>query len=231
MNPPGRLLASGREADVFDMGGGWVLRRYRDHEGAEREAATIEHVRRHGFPAPAVREAGGRDIVMERIDGPSMLDALIRRPWTLWRHARLLADLHGRLHAIPWPAGLPAPFGDGPATLHMDLHPANVLLSARGPVVIDWAAACQGRPEEDVAQAWIILATSVIPTLGWRLPAVAVLRRAFLREFLGRFDRTAVARVLPAVAAERMKDPHVLDAERRSIQRLLGRAAAVPPPA
>ncbi len=223
METPGKPLASGREADVFDIGDGWVLRRYREHEGAEIEAATIEHVRRHGFPAPKVREAHGRDIVMERIDGASMLDALIRRPWTFRHHARLLADLHVRLHAIAPPAGLPTPLGEGQAILHMDLHPANVLLSPRGPVVIDWAAACRGMPEADVAQAWIIMATSVIPAPGWRRSVGASFRDAFVREFLRPFDRTAIRRIIPAVAARRLRDPHVLDEERPNVERLVRR--------
>jgi len=224
--PPGKLLASGREADVFAVEEGWVLRRYRDHEGAELEAATIEHVRGHGFPAPAVREAAGRDIVMERIDGPSMLEAMLRRPWTARRHARLLAGLHRRLHAIPVLETLLAPFGQGSAVLHMDLHPANVLLSTRGPVVIDWAAACRGRPEADVAQAWIIMATSIIPAGPWRRRLANSIRGVFVREFLQNFDRSAVSGVLPAVAARRMQDPHVLDVERESTRRLVAREAA-----
>jgi thiamine kinase-like enzyme len=46
--------------------------------------------------------------------------------------------LHRQLHAIPAPADLPAPLGEGTSLVHLDLHPGNVLLTASGPMVIDW---------------------------------------------------------------------------------------------
>src|ERR1700704_6611413 len=109
---PGELLARGRAADVFAAGPGRVLRRYRKGEGGDTavEASVMEHARGHGFPVPAVHEAGGRDLVLERVDGPTMLAALARRPWRVGRHGRTLAELHRTLHAIPAPPGLRTPF-------------------------------------------------------------------------------------------------------------------------
>jgi aminoglycoside phosphotransferase (APT) family kinase protein len=40
---------------------------------------------------------------------------------------------------------------------HGDLHPANVLLAAGGPVLIDWIDATSGNPLADVARSSIIL--------------------------------------------------------------------------
>ena len=98
-------IATGRAADVFDAGEGRVLRRYRPGEGGdtEIEAVVMEHAREHGFPVPAVFEAGGRDLVMERVEGPTMMADLGRRPWRVGRHGRTLAELCNRLHAIPAP--------------------------------------------------------------------------------------------------------------------------------
>ena len=40
--PPGRLLGAGRSAEVYDLGGGRVLRRYNDRaQSAEQEAKII----------------------------------------------------------------------------------------------------------------------------------------------------------------------------------------------
>src|SRR3954452_17753013 len=102
---PGELIAQGRAADVFAAGPGLVLRRYREGEGGDTapEAAAMEHARRHGFPVPAVHEAGGPDLVMERVEGPTMLADIARRPWRVGQHGRTLAVLHQRLHAIPAP--------------------------------------------------------------------------------------------------------------------------------
>jgi hypothetical protein len=47
---------------------------------------------------PAVYEAHGTDLVMERLEGPTMLSALVAGDLGLIEAAALLADLHGRLH-------------------------------------------------------------------------------------------------------------------------------------
>jgi aminoglycoside phosphotransferase (APT) family kinase protein len=124
VNAPGRLVGSGRYADVYDIGRGRVLRRYRDSSAmAGREAEVMRHARAHGVPVPEVFAVSGTDIVMEYARRPSMLQVLTRRPWTLGHHARLLADLHALVHAVPVLGWLRAPFGAGPALLHLDLHP------------------------------------------------------------------------------------------------------------
>jgi hypothetical protein len=70
------LLGAGRTADVFALGDDRVLRRYRDGFDVTAEAATMLHVAAHGFPVPHVLQAQGNDLVMERVDGPTMLAAL-----------------------------------------------------------------------------------------------------------------------------------------------------------
>ena len=214
-------LARGRAADVFADGPGRVLRRYRDGTDTEREARVMEHARRHGFPVPAVYDVRGPELVLERIDGPTMLADLAARPWRVHAHGRLLADLHRRLHAIDAPPGLPSRFGGGPDLVHVDLHPDNVILGDRGPVVIDWVAAGGGDGADDVAMSWVILATSQIPAAQ---PARAVMtggRRLFLGAFLERAGRAAAAERLERMAALRLHDPHLLPAERRAVQALL----------
>ncbi len=79
---PGPLLASGRAADVYDLGDGTVLRRYRhSRHDTEHEARVMRHVAEHGFPVPEVQRAEGRDLVMDRVDGPTMLEAIEAAPW------------------------------------------------------------------------------------------------------------------------------------------------------
>lgn len=102
---------------------------------------------------PRVLEIRDGALVLEKIDGPTMAEALMRRPWTLFRQARLLARLHRDVAA----AGL----------VHMDLNPTNVILSGDGPVVIDWTNAGEGRPEVDAALTYVILSTSGGRPLAW----------------------------------------------------------------
>jgi len=113
---PGRLIGAGRSADVYDAGNGRVLRRYRDGRPAAwvaKEAEVMKHARAHGVPVPEVFDVSGPDIVMARAAGPTMVDVLIRRPWTVGAQARLLARLHDQVHAVPALDWLPTPFGDG----------------------------------------------------------------------------------------------------------------------
>ncbi|HKY50290.1 MAG TPA: phosphotransferase, partial [Candidatus Limnocylindria bacterium] len=82
---PGPLLASGRAADVYEFTDGLVLRRYRTDHDCVYEAAVMQHVRAHGYPAPEVVAVAGRDLVMERVDGPTMLRDLSSHPWRVLR--------------------------------------------------------------------------------------------------------------------------------------------------
>jgi serine/threonine protein kinase len=224
---PGDLIARGRAADVFAAGPGRVLRRYREGEGGDTaaEAAAMEHARGHGFPVPAVHEAGGRDLMMERIDGPTMLADLARRPWRVGHHGRTLADLHQRLHGIRAPEGLRSPLGRGEQLVHFDLHPDNVLLSPRGPVVIDWSNASRGDGADDVALTWVIMSTSVIPgPLPFRVLARAG-RDLLVNAFLGGVDAEAARERLGSVAERRLSlDPHLLAPERRALEALIARS-------
>jgi hypothetical protein len=94
---PGRKLAAGRDADVFEIDGpdsGRVLRRYRNGRPSEREAEIMQQARAHGYPVPAVYDVRGIDMVMERVSGPTMLKDLGARPWTMLQHAKTLAQLN-----------------------------------------------------------------------------------------------------------------------------------------
>jgi aminoglycoside phosphotransferase (APT) family kinase protein len=156
-------LSGGREAEIVDLGDGTVLRRYRSSGSPGYEALVMEHARKHGFPVPEVVEVRDNALVLERIDGPTMLHELRRRPWHARRHMRTLAELHKQLHAIEAPAGIDSA-GDGDTLLHLDFHPLNVLLSVTGPVVIDWPNARSGDAALDVAMTWVICATSGAPS-------------------------------------------------------------------
>jgi streptomycin 6-kinase len=209
----GTLLAAGRASQIFDLGDGRVLRRFRAGGNPEREATVMRHARKHGFPAPEVLEVRDDSLVLEHVAGRTMLEVVGRRPWTLRRNIAMLAALHERLHRIAAPPGLPAA-ADGEALLHLDLHPENVILSPSGPVLVDWTNARRGEPALDVAMTWVISATS-----GGALGRVA------MRLFLRHFDRAAVVAALPIAAELRISGPNVTDKERDAVRRLVARAS------
>jgi aminoglycoside phosphotransferase (APT) family kinase protein len=208
-----KVIASGRASEIFDLEDGRVLRRFKVGGDPDREALVMRNAADHGYPVPRVLEVTADALVLERVDGPTMLADLRRRPWRLSRHAALLAELHKRLHEIVAPQGVPNT-GKGDRLLHLDLHPDNVLLSPEGPVVIDWTNARRGDPALDVALTWVIAATS-----GGRQG------RVFLQRFLPHFDREAVLEALPAAAERRIADPNVTEDEREAVRRLVERHA------
>lgn len=216
---PGPLLASGRAADVFDLGDGTVLRRYREaHNDIELEARVMAHVAERNFPVPVVHAVNGNDIVMDRVDGPTMLERLVERPWTVFRHARTLARLQRRLAAIEAPPWLLASTADPShehSVLHLDLHPMNVILSPGGPVVIDWTNAAGGPAGFDAAVTYVEAATFTATSTAER-----ALQWLFVRSFRRIRGRRLLDAYLGAACDHRLADRNVLPDERIAIAAL-----------
>jgi Phosphotransferase enzyme family len=136
-------------------------------------------------PGERVNLDGRAGIVLDRIDGVDLLTELGRQPWTVVRAARMCGEAQARMHecrvashALPLLRNklerqLASPLvppelsevakrrldllPDGDALCHYDFHPANVMRSVKGPVVIDWPNAARGAPEADVARTLLLL--------------------------------------------------------------------------
>jgi aminoglycoside phosphotransferase (APT) family kinase protein len=223
------LLASGRDADIFEYGPGLVLRRSRDGRSVTGEAQTMEYLHAQGYPVPAVEEVSddGHDLVMERIAGRSMVEAIEAAPWTVRRQAATLAELHVRLHEVAPPAFLPqAPIGAGTQIVHMDLHPLNVMIGPQGPVVIDWTNAALGDPLVDVTLAWVLMAAGQIPAHKLMALLVGWGRARLVHGFLAGFDRAALVSRLRDVVAWKARNPHMSEAEVAGMWRLVDQEEA-----
>lgn len=186
-------------------------------------------------------------VVLERIGGTDLLTELGRAPWSVVRAARMCGSVHARMHQcrvddseLPTLRGrlerqltsplVPSDLGelaqkrldslpDGEMLCHYDFHPANVMRSPRGPVVIDWPNATRGAPEADVARTLLLLGAgepaSYTPTM--RL-LTKVGRSLFIWLYVGSYRRkrpldkkevrrwalpVAVARLAENIEAER----------------------------
>ncbi|HET9895872.1 MAG TPA: aminoglycoside phosphotransferase family protein [Streptosporangiaceae bacterium] len=238
---PGRLIGSGRAADVYELGRGRVLRRYRTAVGVADEERLAAHVAREarlmeylwsvGFPVPQVIGTDGADMIMARVDGVDLLSDLARRPWRARVHASTLARMHDQLHKIEAPSWLPRPFGQGAPgrvqsgtgdrILHLDLHPGNVMLTPAGPVVIDWSNGSAGPPGADVAMASLIMRISEVDDLPVPVRLVAgMVRGTVVRQF----ERSVSDDPGPHfadVAKSRLHDRNVRPSEIAILRRML----------
>jgi Ser/Thr protein kinase RdoA (MazF antagonist) len=153
-------------------------------------------------------------IVYERINGVSMLREMAQRPWRLRSYCRTFARLHAEMHATRIPA-LPSQrvgilrsidraagiagaglaerarrqlqtLPDSDVVCHGDFHPDNILMSRRGPVIVDWEPVRSGAAAADVARTVILARYGGFPP--GAPPSVravmAVARRLFLRLYL-----------------------------------------------
>ena len=196
-------FAFGRDADVYAVDERWVLRRYRNGHPVRDEAEFMRWVGKHGFPVPAVGRVDGADMVIERLDGPTLAEAAIAGDVGPVELGELHADLHRRLQAIPAPSGAP-----GQVVVHGDLHPENVMLTADGPVVIDWRNAVEGPAEFDVAMTAIIFAQVALdPAYAGLSPLLRDALRAYLAHSI---DPTPQ---LPAALASRGRNVTLTEAE------------------
>jgi aminoglycoside phosphotransferase (APT) family kinase protein len=232
MMEPGLLLAAGRDADIYEYGPGLVLRRSRAGRSLTDEARVMEFVRSQGYPVPAVAEMSddGVDMVMERIEGVDMVAAMSKRPWTIPQQGAVLADLHRQLHELSAPDWLhDAPVGRGDRLLHLDLHPLNVMIGPRGPVVIDWTGACRGDPAVDVALAWVLIAAGEVPTGRLLLTILGHARSVLLKRFLRPFDVDVVKQSLSDIVAWKTLDPHMSVSEQDRMWQVVREVVGVIP--
>jgi uncharacterized protein (TIGR02172 family) len=134
---------------------------------------------------------GRRGMVMEHVEGVSLFKQVQARPWKLPGAVRQLAELHAKIHQHSAPAELPsqrewivagieaaadlstnekrqaqrclADLPDGTTLCHGDFHPENVILTPRGPLIIDWSRATRGHPLCDVACTCRLFQTAQMP--------------------------------------------------------------------
>jgi aminoglycoside phosphotransferase (APT) family kinase protein len=127
------LIGEGREAEVFALGDGRVLRLARTGAGAA--AVGDEHValaaaQSAGVPVPAVFgrvEVEGRPgLVVERLGTGNLLLEIGAGPWRVFPIGRQLGELHARIHEVAAPSSLPSVHDRTRARLESPLVPADL---------------------------------------------------------------------------------------------------------
>ncbi len=242
VEPLGPLLAHGRTADVYAWRPGYIIKVFHDWftlDDIEYEAQIGRAVHAAGLPAPLpgeiLRIGGQHALVYERVDGPSMGQAVFKQPWRVASFGRRLAALHAHLHALPFTADIPpqseileqkirrasvlpsarqsallsalASMPAGDRLCHGDLHPGNVLVTPHGDIVIDWLDATIGNPLADLARSSVILRGDLIAQ-PWLGPLIRVFHTTYVREYfrLRPGGETEYRCWLPIVAAARLSE-------------------------
>jgi aminoglycoside phosphotransferase (APT) family kinase protein len=178
-------------------------------------------------------------LLYQRVEGSSILEQVRARPWALPMFSRLLAELQSEMHDNDTILGLPpqrrrlehkihhaqglspqlkavalealAAMPQGTRLCHGDFHFDNVLMTAEGPVVIDWIDATLGRPLADVARSSVILLGILAPGSGATSVEKVMVRwhhRIYLRHYfrLRPGGEDEYRTWLPIVAAARMSE-------------------------
>lgn len=183
---------------MFAWEDGAILRLLRDPGAQQRnelQAAAIQAAGACGVRVPAVygvtTALGRPGLIMERIQGVDLLTLIGRRPWTVFRAARVSGQLHAQLHEVTAPdiippvrpllrrhiescSTLPPPLArfaldvletlpDGDRVCHGDFHPGNIMMDGDTPVLIDWTNVTRGDPMADVARTHLMLSLGEPP--------------------------------------------------------------------
>ena len=113
---------------------------------------------------------------------------------------------------------VPTAYGEPEVIVHGDLHPLNVMLTERGPVVIDWEGARVGPADADAAITWLLLEVGEPDDVPWFLrPIVSRVRRQLLDGFLARTPRPTAA-TIRAVCDARLLDQNLKPLEHDRIR-------------
>jgi len=228
------LVGIGRTAEIYAWGDGRVLRLFGEgasEQYAMREMNAFRIANEAQLPCPAVypgntpdglvRIEGRLGFVMDRVEGPSMLQILTKQPWRLVSFARAMAAFHlglHRQHVTDLPSqrqrfeAIAAWIGnvlgssigdrvraaldrlpDDDALCHGDFHPDNILLGDCGATIIDWGPATTGAAAADVAwTAYLFKHAGYPPGMNrWQRLMLAAFRRLFYAVYKRAYARRA----------------------------------------
>ncbi|WP_420146223.1 aminoglycoside phosphotransferase family protein [Sphingobium sp.] len=129
---PYPFIARGASAELFDMGGGQVLKLFRDSVSDEmvaREANASVHAAACGVPTAAAVGRQGRDgrrgIIYPRLEGGTLMDWIRRNPmragWALNQMGKIHAAMHrsdgGNLRSLKQVLATDIAYGPAPESL------------------------------------------------------------------------------------------------------------------
>jgi tRNA A-37 threonylcarbamoyl transferase component Bud32 len=134
-----------------------------------------------------------KGILLDFVEGRSMLQNLASKPWLVLRYAKKMANLHFNTHRADFKGNkcikplsqsiadqisrvnlltseektailsYLSCLPDGSSLCHGDFHPDNIIVSKDRLVTVDWITARLGNPIADVARTWLLLTMGTLP--------------------------------------------------------------------
>jgi uncharacterized protein (TIGR02172 family) len=186
-----------------------------------------------------VKVDGRPGIIYQRVTGITMLEAFIQDPFKVFLLSRQLAELHLDMHqhqvddlppyreylkrtikraalltevertaVLAYLDTLP----EDEKLCHADFHPENVMMTADGPIIIDWITAVRGHPLGDVARTYVISYFTDIPKETPNRLILFIGRWLYIQEYLrtyfkhSPYTRAQMEAWLLPVAASRLAE-------------------------
>jgi aminoglycoside phosphotransferase (APT) family kinase protein len=201
-------VTGGADATIWRVGYGdvdYALRLLRADQAAmaRREVMVMAAAAAAGIPVPRVLAEGIWEnrpaLLLSWMPGQLLPHELECCPWSAWALGVQFGRVQAAIHATPVPAALrrhPVSWiewgepdaalrdclrrsSDGEVLLHLDYHPANVLVeNGRVSAVLDWANARAGDRRADLARTAAILRFAPLAERPSLVTAIA--RRAFV---------------------------------------------------
>lgn len=192
---PWEKIGEGATADIHVWAPGQIVKLFKTDVSpgfSRREARMTRAAVAAGAPEvlDEVTVEGRFGIVLQRLDGPTLLQLLQTSAVASEQAGMILASLYASVHRMPPPPDvvslrdwidaasqpsrdvLPKHIVTGVLTLidrlppddvlcHADLHPGNVIMTADGPRIIDWACALRAPAVFDIARVHVSLSELV----------------------------------------------------------------------
>lgn len=157
-------------------------------------------------------------IVYEKIDGPTMLWHIEPTEQSISYNAKLMANLQYEIHhvenklvpnlkleitnKINNSLEISSPekqiildllnsLPDGNRICHYDFHPDNIIISPKGPIIIDWLNLLVGNQEADVTRTSMMIQSHSLPPNAPTWLSHRILRDLFNREYLAEYIKLA----------------------------------------
>lgn len=224
--PRMKLIGQGNTSEIFEWNNNTILKLYRNempndlcvHE-FEITKYVYEHLKITPKPIEIINIDGRIGAVYEKLNGKTMLNMMLLKPWNISKYSKMLANYHvtiqknakGDIQTLTVKEKLKqdiesvsllsirekeliykylGALPDGDTICHFDFHPDNIMVSSNQFYVIDWMTGCVGDPLSDIARTALILNYAEIPRVPFFINAmIGVFQKSVYRIYLREYLR------------------------------------------